>query len=252
MIEWLKKKFYKRRAKKVSDYYDKWSTKFLEITDTFQGFRTEDIAATHAYTIEKAGLKNNMKILDAGCGVGGPAFYFASHLHSEIFPLTNSTVQVKIMDDRKKRESKTNVFPTLGDYHDITSFFSPGTFNAVLFLESLGHSYFPEKVIQESFSALKPNGILYIRDHFIVEGKTTEEKELIKQLTKYADETYVYNHTYLPRIETALKNAGFHITLLQKPQLQFFNINPEFEKRFKIKSPNGYFIDTIEIRAVKP
>ncbi|MES2620508.1 MAG: class I SAM-dependent methyltransferase [Bacteroidota bacterium] len=252
MIEWLKKKFYKQRAKKVSDYYNKWSSKFLEITDTFQGFRTEDIAATHAYTIEKASLTGNMKILDAGCGVGGPAFYFASHLQSEIFPLTNSPVQVKIMDDRKKKESKSNIFPTLGDYHEITSLFPPGTFDAVLFLESLGHSYFPEKVIDESFKALKPKGILYIRDHFIVEGKTPEEKEQIKQLTNYADKTYVYNHTYLPRIEAALKNAGFRIKLIQKPKLQFFNINPEFENRFNIKSPNGYFIDTIEIQATKP
>jgi cyclopropane fatty-acyl-phospholipid synthase-like methyltransferase len=251
MTEWLKRKFYKRRAKRVSDYYDKWSSKFLEITDTFQGFRTENIDATHLHTIQAAGLMNGMKILDAGCGVGGPAFYFGSNLQSEIYPLTNSRVQVQIMNERMQKENLLNIHPTLGDYHEITTSFQPSFFDAIVFLESLGHSYYPEKVIGECFKALKSRGRLYIRDHFIVEGKTEDEKQKIRKLTKSADETYVYNHTYLSRIVAALKETNFKIELIQKPPLQFFNINPEFEKRFNIKSPNGYFIDTIEILAIK-
>ncbi|MDB5281427.1 MAG: Methyltransferase type 11 [Bacteroidota bacterium] len=250
--DWWKKQVYKRRAKQVSDYYDNWSKKFLEITDTFQGFRTENIDETHNHTVKTAGLTDGMKILDAGCGVGGPAFYFATHLKSEIYPLTNSKVQVQIMDDRKKKEALTNIHPTLGDYHEVTTTFYPSFFDAILFLESLGHSYYPEKVIENCYRALKSGGTIYIRDHYRVSGNTEEENTKLDDLTNEANETYVYNHIYLTRLEDALKNAGFRIQMVQRPPLQFFNINPEFEKRFNIKSPNGYFIDTIEIRATKP
>ena len=252
MIKWLQKKLYKRRAQKVGDYYNEWSRRFMQITDTFQGFRTEDIKVTHQHTIDSAGLRSGMNILDAGCGVGGPAFYFAEVLEGNVYALTNSEAQVEILEERKKKEVRKNLFPVFGDYHQLGDNFSSSFFDTVLFLESLGHSYYPEKVILESFNVLKPTGVLYIRDHYILEGTNTEETKKIKSLTKYADDLYVYNHTDIGRIEAAILKPGFKLEFIRKPQLKFFNINPEFEKRFGIKSPDGYFIDTLEIRAVKP
>lgn len=252
MIDWIKKRMYKYRAKQVSNYYNEWSHKFLNITDTFQGFRTENIDETHAYTVQLAGLQNSTNILDAGCGVGGPSFYFAKHLKSQIYSLTNSEVQIQIINERKAKEGLDNVHPTLGDYHHITDLFKPAFFDTVLFLESLGHSYYPQKAVSNAFAALKPGGTIYIRDHYIITGNNEEEERRIQELTKESNRTYVYNTGNLKDMVGYLEKAGFTVQFTQKPALQFFNINPEYERLYNVKSPNGYFIDTIEIKAVKP
>lgn len=248
----LKISAHKKRAKRVGLYYDHWSRKFLEITDTFQGFRTENILELHEYTIKSAGLKAEMNILDSGCGVGGPTFYFAKNLNSQIFALTNSKVQIEIITERKEREGVANLNPVHGDYHNCKALFGDKLFDAICFLESLGHSYHPRRVIQQSLDLLRPGGHVYIRDHFIIEGQTPEEKKHIAQLVKGANETYLYNHSTLSNLTRILLDEGFEIAYTKKPEVEFFDINPEFEKRFGIKSPTGHFIDTIEIKAVKP
>src|ERR1051325_12000390 len=110
----LRRLFYKKRARKVADFYDTWSEKFLTITDTFQGFRTENINDLHRYTVDTASLTDDDIILDAGCGVGGPAFYFSRNLRAKIYALTNSKEQIKIINTRKKAERITNLTTLLG------------------------------------------------------------------------------------------------------------------------------------------
>jgi len=248
----FKKLFYKYRAKKVGEYYDNWSRKLLEVTDTFQGFRTEKIEDFHEYTIKSACLESNMKILDAGCGVGGPAFYFAKKLDSQIFALTISKVQAEIILERKQKEGLDNIHQVLGDYHNVKKIFCNNFFDSILFLESLGHSYHPEKALQQCFYVLKPGKCIYIRDHYIVEGKSEEEKSNIERLVAEGNETYVYNHITLDYLLQILTKIGFEIIFQRKPVAIFYNINPELERQLNIRSPNGYFIDTIEIKAMKP
>lgn len=250
-MKWLKKLTYKKRSAKVAEYYDKWSRDFVTLTDTLQGFRTEDINETHAYTIQQAMLANGQTILDAGCGVGGPAFYFAENLKSDVHGVTISGVQVEIMKERATATNRTNIFPVKGDYHHLPDYFKPAFFDRILFLESLGHSYHPAKVFEGCYQVMKPGGILYVRDHYVRPDVTGEELQKVKALTAEADETYVYNHSYLDDTLRQIKEAGFEVQMVQKPQLTWWNINIDMEKRFGVKSPNGYFIDTYEIRAVK-
>ena len=121
----LKRLFYKKRVRKVADFYDNWSEKFLTLTDTFQGFRTEIIEDIHRYTIEAASLSDEDIILDAGCGVGGPAFYFAHYLKAQIYALTNSKDQIRIINSRKVKEGNKNVHAVHGDYHELSKNFQP-------------------------------------------------------------------------------------------------------------------------------
>jgi cyclopropane fatty-acyl-phospholipid synthase-like methyltransferase len=58
-----------------------------------QAFRTKNVNDYLDYTIESAELKNGQSILDAGCGVGGPASYIASKLNVDIQGITISEVQ---------------------------------------------------------------------------------------------------------------------------------------------------------------
>src|SRR6187402_2801044 len=58
----------------VAAFYNQNTDKFLEVYgEVIQAFRTKDVSIYLDYTIENAELKDGQKILDAGCGVGGPA-----------------------------------------------------------------------------------------------------------------------------------------------------------------------------------
>src|SRR5689334_6724984 len=64
-------------SKRVGEFYDQQHDAFLKVYgDTIQAFRTTDITKLLEYQARSMGLKNGMKILDAGCGICGPAIYF--------------------------------------------------------------------------------------------------------------------------------------------------------------------------------
>ena len=243
--------FYRRGSKAVGRYYDHWSRRFVTVTDTLQGFRTKNINDTHAYTLTTARLAHGQTILDAGCGIGGPTFYFASHLDSDIHSLSISNVQIDIIKERASIENTNNISPLVGDYHSLETYFQSQFFDRVLFLESFGHSLHPLKVLNSCARVIKPGGILYIRDHFIRDDVQGDEKRHVEKLVREANRTYVYNHAYLDETLKLLEKTGFEVDLVRIPELEFWNINDEIEKHFGIKSPNGHFINTYEIRAVK-
>ncbi|MDZ4843938.1 MAG: methyltransferase domain-containing protein [Chitinophagales bacterium] len=253
MQKFLKKFFYKQRVQQVADYYDHWSEKFMSITDTFQGFRTEHIEDMHNYTIQSASLAEGDVILDAGCGVGGPAFYFAQKLNIQAHALTNSPEQVRIITARKSKNGVENIFPRLGDYHQLSKIYAPEMFSKILFLESLGHSYNPEKVLKETCSALRSGGSLYIRDLYIRKAAAPEIKKEVDALIKKANETFVYNHTYIDTMLRLIESAGFEIKFYRMPAVLFKSIDHEFEKKLGIAPPKGIqFAEPFEILATKP
>ena len=249
----LKRFFYKQRARKVADFYDNWSEKFLTITDTFQGFRTENIEDLHRYTIKSASLSDGDIILDAGCGVGGPAFYFAGNLNSEVYAFTNSKEQTRIISSRKEKERIKNLHVVRGDYHELSKNFQPDFFTHVLFLESLGHSYNPKKALNESCRVLRKGGVLYIRDVFRVKTDSQELAEKIRKLVNRANDTFIYNHLPVDLFIKFLESMGFRIDYCRPPNFVFKSIDEEFEKKLGIPSTKGpiAFIEPLEVRAVK-
>jgi len=58
-------------------------------------FRTNNVYDYLDYTIQNAELKDGQKILDAGCGVGGPAYYFASKLNVVVDGITSAMCSLK-------------------------------------------------------------------------------------------------------------------------------------------------------------
>jgi cyclopropane fatty-acyl-phospholipid synthase-like methyltransferase len=106
IVDYLKKNIalYKKKksvipsnnSTETATFYDKNTDKFLNVYgEVIQAFRTKNVNDYLDYTIESAELKDGQSILDAGCGVGGPASYFASKLKCTIQGLTISNVQAE-------------------------------------------------------------------------------------------------------------------------------------------------------------
>ena len=90
----------------VAAFYNTNTDKFLAVYgDIIQAFRTNDVNDYLDYTISNAELKDGQKILDAGCGVGGPASYFASKINREVEGITIYDVQYQKAVDAKACEA---------------------------------------------------------------------------------------------------------------------------------------------------
>lgn len=248
----------------VQHFYNTNTDKFLEVYgDVIQAFRTTDISIYLDYTIQNAELKDGQRILDAGCGVGGPASYFASKLDVKIDGITVSEVQVeKSKSLLSAKKLKGNVSITHGDYHEMNQVFGTNVFDRILFLESFGHSYNQPLLIEKAFHTLKPGGILYIKDLFKREHPNAEDGKKIDRIVGEINKAYCYNVADLSEVLAAVRKLNFILLFIKTPEVktkefEHLSISNDFQNLFdiaKIVSWDDYVfpVDFYELKAMKP
>ncbi|MCZ8284950.1 MAG: methyltransferase domain-containing protein, partial [Bacteroidia bacterium] len=120
------------------------------------------------YQIDVIGLKSGITALDAGCGVCGPAVYFAQKTGCRIEAITISGVQAeKAREHIAKQGAGDRVNVREGDYHTLEQYYPENSMDAVYFLESFGHAKSHEQALDSAWKVLKPGGVIYIKDLFI-------------------------------------------------------------------------------------
>ena len=174
--------------KAVRDYYNKMTPiLFNNVGLTYQAgllsSRTSSdvFLETNLFCAEQAGISSGQNLLDAGCGLCGPAIDIAKHYSDiHISAVTLSSMQFEIASEyiaENNFDNKIRLF--LSDYHQLP--FSDETFDIIYFFESIGYSYNLPKLVKEVYRVLKPGGILYIKEPFRKVGRLTtkEKKELL-------------------------------------------------------------------------
>ncbi|MES2622262.1 MAG: class I SAM-dependent methyltransferase [Bacteroidota bacterium] len=249
---------------KVAEFYNQHTDKFLEVYgEVIQAFRTNDVSVYLDYTIQNAELKDGQKILDAGCGVGGPATYFAGKLNVEVEGVTVSEVQVaksKGVIASKKLKGKVNI--RQGDYHNIDEIYGTEVFDRVLFLESFGHSTNKPLLIEKAFRVLKPGGILYIKDLFKREHPNAEDGKKIDRIVDEINKAYCYQVADLHEVLAAIRRLNFILLFIKTPEVkteefEHLTISNDFQNLFdiaKIITWEDYIfpIDFYEVKVMKP
>ena len=222
MIHFLKKKEKPISPKQVADYYDNWTDRYAAVGgELIEAFRTKTDEDILQYYMKSAQLQDGQRIVDAGCGVGGPAGYFAEKLNVEIDAVTISEVQVaQSKANIAKRSLLGKVRVHKGDYHHLDSLFPPPQYDRVLFLESLGHANFPEKVIRASYKILKTGGCIYIKDFFQKESDDASFLKKCQKVVANINQYYAYNTLELHLVLSTLRKLGFEILYLKKPEFQ--------------------------------
>lgn len=205
---------------------------------TFQAHRPADIKELHAYLNKQIGFATDDKVLDAGCGVCGPAIYFTLHNDIKIEAITNSEKQIETASELILNNGLENKIKLhLNDYHNIEKIFKSESFNKIIFLESFGHSKKKDKLLQASYNLLRFEGILYIKDYFAAEiTGSLLRKKLMNRANRNLRKTYCY---YLADIYKTLKKCrklGFEIDFISKPKFSLCNDNVvgAFEKELNI------------------
>jgi cyclopropane fatty-acyl-phospholipid synthase-like methyltransferase len=248
----------------VGKFYNNTTDKFLKVYgEIIQAFRTNNVEDYLHYTMQSAELKDGQKILDAGCGVGGPASYFASRLDVEVQGITISEVQVeKSKEILSGKNLKGSVNIQQGDYHKMDEIFGKEVFDRVIFLESFGHSGNQVLLIERAYSVLKPGGILYIKDLFRREHPSVEDGKKIDAIVDAINQGYCYNVADLNEVLSTMRRLNFILLFVKTPEVKIeefehLTISNDFQELFdiaKIVSWEDYIfpIDFYEIKVMKP
>ncbi len=246
-------------AENVKAYYDKLTSSYLDIYgDVIQAFRPSKKKDLLRYIAQSSGLKRGMKILDAGCGVGGPAIYFASEYKVRVDALTISPVQV---EEAKLRVAEKNlgeyVHVSEGDYHHLDNYYAANSYDAVYFLESLGHAAAPEQVITKAYQSLKPGGYIYIKDFYRKISEDVIEQQKIDKVIQNINQSYSYNTLDLHELLYALRKCGFEILFIKNFDFKDdTSIRAAFEQAHQIDVFEGmdefWPAEWLEIKCRKP
>jgi len=122
----------------------------------------------------------NLRVLDAGCGVGGTAMYLAKNYHCQAEGITLSPVQVRQGETYiRESELEEQVRLSLQDY--AATSFPEESFDLVYAIESICHAHQKADVYREAFRLLKPDGKLVIIDYYNTEkGKRPKNRKLLE------------------------------------------------------------------------
>jgi cyclopropane-fatty-acyl-phospholipid synthase len=119
-------------------------------------------------------LRDGSRVLDVGCGWGGPACYFAQRYGCEVTGVTLSSVQRDFALNRGRsygvRERlRVDVSDVLDmDYED-------ESFEAIVFLESIIHMPEKTQIFDRCRSLLTPGGLLFVQESNYARGSRVDE-----------------------------------------------------------------------------
>lgn len=251
-------------AAAVGEFYNNYTDAFLQVYgEVIQAFRTTDVSRLLHYQAGAMGLKPGMRLLDAGCGVCGPAIFFAKHYGVRVDAITASEKQADIA--RKKIEDAGMshlVTVCTGDYHHLQSVFKPGEYDVACFLESFGHSHDKPAAIDEAWQMLKPGGLLYIKDLFVKESMVPTHKRLIQENVRKINEAYRYNVGNLYDVLAHIRRKGFILSALKTIDISLedfenLTISNQFQELtgiHRIDNLKSYLfpVDFFELHCIKP
>jgi cyclopropane fatty-acyl-phospholipid synthase-like methyltransferase len=252
------------RPEQVAAFYDQYNDKFLKTYgDIIQAFRTTDVSKLLDYQIDAIGLKKGQRVLDAGCGVCGPAIYFAQQAEVEVEALTVSQEQVQQAQQRIEDAGLVDkVRVQKGDFHQLSEYFPKDHFDAVYFLESFGHSYDHKTAIASAWKVLKPGGVLYIKDLFRKIAVLPEHEAKIDYEIGRINTAYRYNIADLYEVLHALRKQGFIISQLKTIDLKLeefenLTISNDFQELTGIAVIDNWEdyvfpVDFFELKCFKP
>ena len=199
----------------VRRFYDRWTPTLVEAAGTTLQFglvrrpgetcvRPE---ASSRYLAERAGVAPGDRILDAGCGVGGPALAIAGAVPDVVVDaVTVSEVQAGMARrfvDEAGLPGRVRV--CVADFHRLP--FPDASFDVALYLEVTGYSPDREALYWETARVLRPGATVYVKDTFCREEPLSDEQ---RRFMRASDELWACaGSATLSETEAAMRAAGF-------------------------------------------
>lgn len=246
-------------AEDVAEYYDEWNERYEAVFgDVFQHLQAVDTDELLGHMAEVAGLRSGDRVLDAGCGVCGPARDFVRRVGVEIDAVTVSEVQAERARELVEADGASDrITVHVGDFHRLDELFPPATFDVVYFLESLVHAHDPLRVLNAARTVLKPGGLLYVKDFYRGRSDDADEQRVIDECVAATNQICRLTIRNTEDMIRWIEDAGFEIEVSQALAVSQYSIDDghEFCARYDLDVAAGrdfrttFYLDNLEIRA---
>lgn len=198
---------------KITDVYrEKWGEEFHFAVFTGDEPLGQAILATEKKLTDEAGLKPGMKVLDVGCGVGGPALNIAEMTGAHITGVNIVEKQVNIARQRAKDRGLSERVDFV--HCDAMKMqFPDASFDAVYVFEAGCHMPDKPSFYKECARVLKPGGVFFGQDWLTKDNLTPiENQEYIEQICRLFS---VPNMISLSELDRLMVAAGLKVERLQ-------------------------------------
>jgi len=170
------------------------------------------IARHEHYLALKMNLKPGMRVLDVGCGVGGPAREIARFAGVTIVGVNNNAYQV---DRATKLTAKADLSDQIsfvkGDFMKLKEQFGENSFDAVYAIEATCHAPTWEGVYGEIQSVLKPGGVFGLYEWCMTDAYDASVPEHRKIAHGIELGDGIPEMRTIQQARSALKTVGFNI-----------------------------------------
>lgn len=168
------------------------------------------IARHEHYLAYRIGIKEGMSVLDAGCGLGGPAREIAKFTNAHITGLNNSDYQIeKARRYTLQAGLQDNISYYKGSFVEMD--FADATFDAVYAIEATLHAPKLEQVYSEIYRVLKPGAVFGVYEWLLTdkyEEENTEHRQLAVGIQQGNGIAKLFT---ISEGLDAMKSAGFEI-----------------------------------------
>ena len=165
------------------------------------------------------------KILDFGCGTGGPAIYIQKSYNATV---TGVDVDDVILEEAQEAIRKTDIHIDLVKITSNTLPFEDNSFDIIFSKEVILHIENKEELFKELYRVLKPGGSIVIFDWF--HEKSYYSPELTEFLTI---DGLTWRLTTISEYLDLLKKSGFTITEVEDKTEYSVNISTEDVKNLQ-------------------
>ncbi len=195
----------------VTDFYEfGWGSSF-HFAPRFVGESFDASLARHEYYLASAlGLRQGMKVLDVGCGVGGPMRAIARFSGADITGITINEYQVKRGTAHNEKAGLANQCRLQrADFLDIP--FDEGSFARAFAIESTCHAPDKVDVFREVFRVLEPGGA-FVGYEWCLTGAYDAANPEHQRIKRGIEEgNGLPELAYCKEVLDALKQAGFEL-----------------------------------------
>ncbi|ODN98544.1 sterol 24-C-methyltransferase [Cryptococcus wingfieldii CBS 7118] len=170
------------------------------------------LARHEHYLASMMHLKPGMRVLDVGCGVGGPAREIARFADVNIVGVNNNDFQIgRATSKSAKAGLSDKVSFVKGDFMKLSEQFGEGSFDAIYAIEATCHAPNFEGIYGEIFKCLKPGGVFGVYEWCMTDAwdpSVPEHKEIAHGIEVGDGIPEMRN---LAAARDALKSVGFQI-----------------------------------------
>lgn len=195
----------------ATDFYEYgWGTSF-HFSRYYKGEGFRQAGARHEhYLAHQMGLKANMKVLDVGCGVGGPGREICRFTDCNIVGLNNNDYQIQRANHYAKTQKLDHKLSYVkGDFMQMD--FEDESFDAVYAIEATVHAPVLEGVYKEIYRVLKPGGTFGVYE-WVLTDKYDESNPRHREIAYGIEVGDGIPKMYKDDVaKEGLKNVGFEI-----------------------------------------